>query len=61
VPSVNFKKVETGLIILQSIYQAGPSINNNVLRVSHEIVDEENFIYTLLGSLHEALQRVKEN
>jgi Protein of unknown function (DUF3638)/Protein of unknown function (DUF3645) len=60
-PSVDFKKTETGLVILHSIYQAGPSSNSNVLRASHEIVDNENFAHALLGSLHEALQRVKEN
>ena len=60
-PSVDFKRVETGLVILQSIYQAGPSTNGNVLRAGHEIVDDENFAHALLASLHEALQRVKEN
>jgi Protein of unknown function (DUF3638)/Protein of unknown function (DUF3645) len=60
-PSVDFKKVETGLVILQSIYQAGPSNNGNVLRAGHEIVDDENFALALLESLHEASQRVKEN
>lgn len=48
-------------MILQSIYQAGPSNNGNVLRAGHEIVDDENFVLALLESLHEALQRVKEN
>ncbi len=61
VPSVDFKNVETGLVILQSIYQAGPSSNGNVLRAGHEIVDDENFANALLISLHEASQRVKEN
>jgi hypothetical protein len=61
VPSVDFKKVETGLMILQSIYQAGPSSNGNILRAGHEIADDENFADALLGSLHKASQRVKEN
>jgi hypothetical protein len=61
VPSVDFKKVETSFVILQSIYQAGPSRNGNVLRAGHEIVDDENYAYALLGSLHEASERVKEN
>ena len=61
VPSVDFKKVETSLVILQSIYQAGPPGNGSVLRAGHEIVDDENFACSLLETLNEALQRVKEN
>ncbi|PGH08675.1 hypothetical protein AJ79_05957 [Helicocarpus griseus UAMH5409] len=61
-PSVDFKKVETGLVILQTIYQAGPSNNdNNFLRVGHEVLSDENFAKALLASLHEALGRFKEN
>jgi hypothetical protein len=37
-------KVETGLVILQSIYQAGPPSNGSVLRAGHGIVDDENFV-----------------
>ena len=61
VPSVDFKKVETGLVILQSICQAGLPSGNNVLRSSHEVVGDETFAAVLLDSLHDALQRVKEN
>jgi hypothetical protein len=60
-PSVDFKKVETGLVILQSIYQAGPSEPGNVLRASHEIADDDKFAHALLESLRDSLQRVKEN
>ncbi|PGG97603.1 hypothetical protein GX51_07235 [Blastomyces parvus] len=60
-PSIDFKKIETSLVILQSIYQAGPSNHNNVLRVGHEIVDDDSFASALLASLFDALRRVREN
>ncbi|KIW67539.1 hypothetical protein PV04_06783 [Phialophora macrospora] len=60
-PSVDFKKVETGLVILQSIYQAGPSQDGNILRAGHEVVGDEKFANALLRSLDESLQRVREN
>jgi hypothetical protein len=48
-------------VVLQSIYQAGPSSNWDVLRAGHKVVADENFAHALLGSLHEASQRIKEN
>ncbi|KKZ67076.1 hypothetical protein EMCG_07247 [[Emmonsia] crescens] len=60
-PSVDFKKVETGLVILQSIYQTGPSSNENVRRAGHQILEDENFAHSLLANLQKASQRVKEN
>jgi hypothetical protein len=61
VPVVDFKTIETNLVILQSIYQTGPPDKSNFLRVGHDIVDDEMFAHSLLGALHEALNRVKEN
>jgi hypothetical protein len=61
VPSVDFRKVETCLVILQSIYQAGPPQNGNVLRASHEVLGDQNFAFALLRSLEESLQRIREN
>jgi hypothetical protein len=52
--------VETGLVILQPIYQAGPLLEGNVLRESHEVVSGQCFASALL-SLDESLQRVREN
>ncbi|KAF2835464.1 hypothetical protein M501DRAFT_432682 [Patellaria atrata CBS 101060] len=60
-PSVDFKKVETTFVVLQSIYQAGPSSDEGILRSGHKIVDEESFAHAFLESLHIASQRVKEN
>ncbi|EXJ68848.1 uncharacterized protein A1O5_07780 [Cladophialophora psammophila CBS 110553] len=60
-PSVDFKKVETTFVVLQSIYQAGPPSGSAGLRESHNIVGDADFCHALLESLHEALQRIKEN
>ncbi|TVY56340.1 hypothetical protein LCER1_G002622 [Lachnellula cervina] len=59
--SVDFKKLETGLTILQSIYQTGPPSSGSVLRAGHEILDDDNLAHAILKALREALQRVKEN
>ncbi|KIW91627.1 uncharacterized protein Z519_07595 [Cladophialophora bantiana CBS 173.52] len=60
-PLVDFKKVETTFVVLQSIYQAGPLSGRTGLRESHYIVGDADFCHALLESLHEALQRIKEN
>jgi len=60
-PTIDFKKAETGLIILQTIYQAGPRHAQNFLRAGHVCVAEEQFAVRLLDTLHEALNRVREN
>ncbi|KAE8440778.1 hypothetical protein EG329_006578 [Mollisiaceae sp. DMI_Dod_QoI] len=60
-PTVNFKKVETGLTVLQAIYQAGPPKGDHVLREGHAIVEDENFCTALLNVLEQALERIKEN
>ena len=60
-PSVDFKKVETELLILQTINQAGPPSNNKVLRAGHESVDKENLASSLLAGLLECLPRFKTN
>ncbi|KUJ21678.1 uncharacterized protein LY89DRAFT_637548 [Mollisia scopiformis] len=60
-PTVDFKKVETTLVILQVIYQAGRLEGNGVLRESHAIVGDTQFATTLLVALEQALQRIKEN
>ncbi|TVY48539.1 hypothetical protein LOCC1_G001313 [Lachnellula occidentalis] len=59
--SVDFKKLETGLTILQSIHQTGPSSSGSVLRAGHEILDDDNLTRAILKALREALQKVKEN
>lgn len=61
VPSVDFGKDETGLVILQSIYQAGPRQDGNVLRAGHEVLGDPNFATALLRGLEESIERVREN
>ncbi|RMZ83548.1 hypothetical protein DV738_g1146, partial [Chaetothyriales sp. CBS 135597] len=60
-PSVDFRKVETALVILKSIYRAGPSEDQKILRTSHDVLDDQNFARALLEKLDESLQRVREN
>ncbi len=61
VPTVDFKTDETGLVVLQSIYQTGPPKDGNVLKIGHEILNDESFAHALLAALYEALSRTKEN
>lgn len=61
IPAVDFKTDETTLMILQSIYQAGPHKNGSLLRIGHEILDDETFARALLAALHGALSRTREN
>lgn len=60
-PSVDFKQVETSLVILQSIYQAGPHQDGTLLRASHQVLMDGNFASALLRGLEESLERVREN
>ncbi|KAJ9607822.1 hypothetical protein H2200_007901 [Cladophialophora chaetospira] len=60
-PSVDFRKVETTLVILQSIYQVGLAQDGIVSRVGHEVVGDQRFAGALSNSLREALQRIREN
>ncbi|KXT06191.1 hypothetical protein AC578_1431 [Pseudocercospora eumusae] len=61
-PGVDFKKVETSLVILQCIYQAGPpGLTRSVLRESHAIFNDDGKGLLILEQLSLAIQRVKEN
>lgn len=72
-PSLDFKKPETTLLLLQCAYQAGPRLaetctsatNRNegqrALRSSHDFFNSEENAQSLLKHLTEALQRVKSN
>lgn len=71
-PSLDFKKPETTLLLLQCAYQAGPrsSISRDAysilderktLRSSHDFFRSEEKAGSLLQHLTEALQRVKSN
>lgn len=71
-PSLDFKKPETTLLILQCAYQAGPRSSvltdlfsgtdgRRVLRSSHSFFSSEGNAHSLLQHLREALERVKSN
>lgn len=72
-PSLDFKKPETTLLLLQCAYQAGPRLEEIspyvlgshgwwfALRSSHYFFSREETAQSLLGHLTEALQRVKSN
>ncbi|KAI1437155.1 hypothetical protein GGR50DRAFT_115572 [Xylaria sp. CBS 124048] len=59
-PSIDFRKEETTLVILQCLYQAGPP-GNTPLRASHAVVDDERLALCLLDNVATAWQRVKDN
>ncbi|KAI2625249.1 hypothetical protein GGS21DRAFT_314838 [Xylaria nigripes] len=59
-PSLDFKKEETAIFILQCLYQAGPP-GSTILRAGHDIADDERFAFRLLENVRIAWQRVKDN
>ncbi|KAF2706566.1 hypothetical protein K504DRAFT_492980 [Pleomassaria siparia CBS 279.74] len=61
-PALVFGKVETQCLLFQIIHQAGPSSDqNDVERVNHEILADEDFGRIMISQLKVALQRVTEN
>ncbi|CZS92555.1 uncharacterized protein RAG0_03169 [Rhynchosporium agropyri] len=60
IPSLDFTKVDTTLLLLQTSQQIGPS-SNSLSRTSHEVLCHETFAASLLGQLHKAKRRVGEN
>ncbi|EFX03462.1 hypothetical protein CMQ_390 [Grosmannia clavigera kw1407] len=59
-PSVDFKKIETGLFVLQAIYQAGPP-EAYVRRASHHILIDDIFAEKLLATIGQAAARIQKN
>lgn len=61
-PVVDFAKVETQCLILQTIHRAGPSSSKKILeRSAHEILTAESFCRVLVSRIKAALGRVSEN
>ncbi|KAJ2892636.1 uncharacterized protein MKZ38_009532 [Zalerion maritima] len=58
VPTVDFKKVETTLFILQALYQHGPFVENSEVGEAHEVAADERFAREALQRLREAAARV---
>ncbi|KAK6438570.1 hypothetical protein LTR95_005222 [Oleoguttula sp. CCFEE 5521] len=59
-PSIDYKKLDTTLVILQLIYQTGPS-GATTLRESHCCLLDEIFASKIVQALSDALDRVKAN
>ncbi|KAL5371982.1 hypothetical protein PMIN02_012711, partial [Paraphaeosphaeria minitans] len=61
-PNVDFKKLETSLVLLQCIYQTGPqSPDKDQLRESHYQLRHDTYAAAIMSNLNTALDRVKEN
>ncbi|KAK3110708.1 hypothetical protein LTR53_014728 [Teratosphaeriaceae sp. CCFEE 6253] len=59
-PAIDFKNVETTLVLLQCIYQSGPA-GDDVLREGHGFCGHYESAAKLLEELDVALQRIKTN
>lgn len=60
-PTVDFKKLEASLVILQSIYQTGPLEVDDFRRAGHCTLSDRGFADILLNAVGEALRRIEEN
>ena len=59
-PTVDFSKVETQCLILQTVTQTGLP-DGNVERVNHKILTDYTFGSAMIARLEDAAQRVEEN
>ncbi|KAG6036493.1 hypothetical protein E4U41_005708 [Claviceps citrina] len=60
-PVVDFKKVDTFIMLLQISRQAGTSSPGTVCRASHQLLDDNVFAARLLEGLCSTLDRIDEN
>ena len=60
-PSLDFKKVETHILLLQTVYQAGPPDRGSVERAGHSILTEKDFVRVFMAQLHCTLRSVSES
>ncbi|GAP85058.2 hypothetical protein SAMD00023353_3901070 [Rosellinia necatrix] len=60
-PSVDFRKEDTVLSVLQCIQEAGNPEPKNYLRETHSILGDERFSTALLNSLSDACDRISRN
>jgi hypothetical protein len=61
VSTVDFKKADTFLMLLQISRQAGPPLDKSTYRASHQSLGDNVFAGQLLHGLSIALNRIKEN
>ncbi|VUC25177.1 unnamed protein product [Clonostachys rosea] len=60
-PSVDWRKVETALFVLQITHQAGPCSSDSDLRESHVGLEDEALVKQLVKEMDKSLSRLKEN
>ena len=60
-PQVDWRKLETCIFILQTIYQAGPPDECSVSRTGHIILEDEEFTRVLLTKIANTMERIKDN
>lgn len=60
-PSVDIKKIETTIFVLQIINQAGPSKAGTTLRQGHAILCDEVFTVEVLSRIEETIERIQQN
>ncbi|OQE29876.1 hypothetical protein PENSTE_c002G10448 [Penicillium steckii] len=60
-PSVDFKKIETAIFILQIINQTGPSHRDSLSRQGHRVLEDYKFTARLLSGIESAAGRMEEN
>jgi hypothetical protein len=60
-PSVDLKKVETCIFILQIISQVGPSTASLVTRKAHDILNDTGFTTAMLVRIQDIAARIEEN
>jgi hypothetical protein len=60
-PSIDFKEMDTALMLLQVIRQCGPRSNECVERDGHGDLCDEEFGSRLMRALQGVLERIKEN
>ncbi|KAJ6005943.1 hypothetical protein N7451_003887 [Penicillium sp. IBT 35674x] len=60
-PSVDMKKVETTIFMLQIINQLGPPKAGTSLRQGHAILCDDEFTVNILCRINETMERIKDN
>ncbi|KAI1744920.1 hypothetical protein F4680DRAFT_455891 [Xylaria scruposa] len=60
-PSIDFRKEDTVIMILQCIQQTGQPDARNALRETHNILDDDRFSAALLGHLSDACDKASGN
>lgn len=59
--TVDLKRVETTLTLLQCAHQAGPNNGQGVIREAHEVVSDAHFASRLLDGLEQMLRKIQGN